>query len=405
MSDYISHIVEQSMGIAASVQPRIAPMFAPPSFSAFISLEDMMQQQPPASAAAEAEEAPITASSYLPENLAAPPPLPFIKAVQPQFLQDAGDIGRDDPLAGAINRPLRMEETLSQPQPRAERHSEQPSIQPLQNEPAPPSQALPIPEQETSRGAGLPRPRSTQSEQETSLPRPLLDNVVTRAGQAHAPTEPTKDGTPTRAGQAHAPTERVPDASEPASGVSALLSLASNQPMPVIPSMLPQPEIIARSDRGVQTRDSHPLDALVQQQSAFRPAPLLPGEVSPLASQSGEESARYAAGMASNERAPFAVLDESDELLSWQNSQKQSPAYGYDSNFASEPGAPQRLWARSGRRDDGANESEPVIRVSIGRVEVRATTSPAAPVMKRAASTAPALSLSDYLKRRKGGTS
>ncbi|HVB59566.1 MAG TPA: hypothetical protein VNE61_00105 [Ktedonobacteraceae bacterium] len=402
MSDYISHIVELSMGIAASVQPRIVPMFAPPSFFAFFSLEDMIQQQQlPASAAAEAEEAPITTSFYLPEILSAPPPLPLVKAVQPQSLQDAGDIGRDDPLAGAINRPLRMEETLSQSQPKAERHSEQPSVQPLQNEPAPPSQALPIPEQETSRGVGLPRPLSTQSEQETSrgvgLPRPRNHVIQKRAGQANIPKE--------RAGQAHAPTERVPDASEPASGVSALLSLASNQPMPVIPSMLPQPEIIARSDRGVQTRDSHPLDALVQQQSAFRPAPLLPGEVSPLASQSGEESARYAAGMASNERAPFAVLDESDELLSWQNSQKQSPAYGYDSNLASEPGAPQRLWTRSGRRDDDANESEPVIRVSIGRVEVRATTSPAAPVRKRAASTAPALSLSDYLKRRKGGTS
>ena len=39
-----------------------------------------------------------------------------------------------------------------------------------------------------------------------------------------------------------------------------------------------------------------------------------------------------------------------------------------------------------------------------GRVEVRATASPAVPVMKRAAPAAPALSLSDYLKRRKGGT-
>jgi hypothetical protein len=77
---------------------------------------------------------------------------------------------------------------------------------------------------------------------------------------------------------------------------------------------------------------------------------------------------------------------------------------GYNANPPPEPDADQRLLTTSSRRTADANESQPVIRVSIGRIEVRATTSPVAPATKRASSTAPALSLSDYLKRRKGGT-
>jgi hypothetical protein len=48
-----------------------------------------------------------------------------------------------------------------------------------------------------------------------------------------------------------------------------------------------------------------------------------------------------------------------------------------------------------------ANPSEPVVHVTIGRVEIRAVPAPPAP--KRAAPTKPALSLSDYLQRRGGG--
>ena len=49
-----------------------------------------------------------------------------------------------------------------------------------------------------------------------------------------------------------------------------------------------------------------------------------------------------------------------------------------------------------------AKSAEPVIHVTIGRVEVRAV--PAAPAPKRAAPSAPSLSLGEYLRRRDGGS-
>lgn len=50
----------------------------------------------------------------------------------------------------------------------------------------------------------------------------------------------------------------------------------------------------------------------------------------------------------------------------------------------------------------GAEKHEPIIRVNIGRIEVRAVTPPAIPRSKRARS-GPPLSLEDYLKQRNGG--
>ena len=147
---------------------------------------------------------------------------------------------------------------------------------------------------------------------------------------------------------------------------------------------------------------SHPLDALVQQQSTLYAASLLSGEISPSASQPDEENRRYTTEATGDERALFAVLDEKDELLSRHNPQRQLLAREYDGNPAPEPDAEQRPLTRSARRNEGANESAPLIRVSIGRVEVRAVTPPVLPPSKRAAPAAPALSLSDYLQRRKG---
>jgi hypothetical protein len=48
-----------------------------------------------------------------------------------------------------------------------------------------------------------------------------------------------------------------------------------------------------------------------------------------------------------------------------------------------------------------ANPAEPVVHVTIGRVEIRAVAAPAA--TKRSTQSKPALSLSDYLDRRSGG--
>jgi hypothetical protein len=58
------------------------------------------------------------------------------------------------------------------------------------------------------------------------------------------------------------------------------------------------------------------------------------------------------------------------------------------------PGTSQNLKA--------AEKPEPIIRVNIGRIEVRAATPPATPRSKRARA-GPPLSLEDYLKQRNGG--
>lgn len=481
MFDYLSHIVEQSMGIATSVQPLIAPIFAPTSFSSFLSLGDMMPQ-PADSAAIEEAEAPTTASPALPEILATLPPPALIKGVEPQSLRDTGDMGRDKPLTGAINGLLRMEEPLSRSLPKAERQSEQPAVQPLQREQAPPSQALPIPLSPWEKMPGSDNALAQQAslvEQpraEINLNRPVFlpEGLFTQRDQpivapilipttpeppAITPLQPVVQ--PDQSVSLHGKEAIMPDLSSLPSGQSLRVSegLASeaglpvstssvsdqsitvsrqsavspsplpNQPVPVIPSVPPQPEFIRRSNGSVQealataktdevtvadhvpsprkqpSRDSYPLDALVQQQSAFYPSPLLPGEISPPASQPGEENRRYVVGATGNERAPFAVLAEGGELLIRQNTQWQLLVHGYNDNLTSEPGEEQGLLTRSAPRDNGEHASEPLIRVSIGRVEVRTTTPPAAPVMKRAAATTPALSLSDYLKRRKGGSS
>ena len=55
------------------------------------------------------------------------------------------------------------------------------------------------------------------------------------------------------------------------------------------------------------------------------------------------------------------------------------------------------------RVDQGSSKSPPIIRVTIGRVEVRAVQSPA-PAPKQAKSRTPKLSLEDYLRKRTRGS-
>ena len=53
--------------------------------------------------------------------------------------------------------------------------------------------------------------------------------------------------------------------------------------------------------------------------------------------------------------------------------------------------------------DTMSHEPEPVIRVTIGRVDVRAVTPPPPPVQQKARQSNPTLSLDDYLRKRNGG--
>jgi hypothetical protein len=499
MSDYLFRVVEQSMGIAASVQPLIAPMFAPPSISPFTSLEDMMQQSP-AGALEEASGTSLAASQPAPEILSTLSPPTSIQADESQSLQDADtdrrgrlialsgnpptdtrDGSNAGLVADAINRPLRIEETLPQSQPKGARQSEQPAIQSVQDEPVISSQAPSISStprekmmdsdgtptqqkslitqprmesefyrpthlseellkeeppltEERSRGVGLPRPLPTKDKElplveersrGVGLPRPLptkeeeLPIAEERSRGVGLPRpQSSKYNTPTQVKQ-------IGQLKQVERAGKSFAPSPSTRVAQVTPSLLPQQAPIAQSDRSIQeinattktseaaisgdttapskrlSRDSHPLDVLVQQQSVLYPTPLLPGEISQSEGQTGKESRRYAIEATGSERVADTGLNDGEETSFQQNARRQSLARDYDRNLAPEPGAEQRLLTEASRRNDSANE--PVIRVSIGRVEVRATTSPPAPVTKRAAPAAPALSLSDYLQRRKGG--
>lgn len=65
--------------------------------------------------------------------------------------------------------------------------------------------------------------------------------------------------------------------------------------------------------------------------------------------------------------------------------------------------SPDRNMQRSGQYSVAASAPQPVIKVSIGRIDVRAITQPAAAKNNTAAK--PAMSLDDFLKKRSGGTS
>jgi hypothetical protein len=475
MSDYLSRIVEQSMGIAGSVQPLIAPIFAPPSFSAFLSLEDMMQQVP-AVTSEEAAETSITASQPSPEILSTLLPPASMQADASQSLQDADNDRRGRLIApaheqallppvvsggeapeGAINRPLRIEEILTQPEPKRARQSERPAIRPVQDEPVLSSRASSIsfsPREKMMDSDGTPVPRASQAEQpraESSLhePAPLPKRLSAEqaerdqttivlvqplAGEkfdkdAGLPIASNKYGVvepmwgEDRRPQGFARHDEWQADGRPQGFARHDEWQADGRPQgsPPIPTSAPAPtihevggrrdivgagvdavvgwgplwspvrlpnhndgivqemnataktsEAIIASDtappRKQPSHASHPLDALIQQQSALYPTPLLPGEIS----------------------------------LAEGNSRRPSPAREVSGDLASEPDKEQRLLTETNWRNDSANE--PAIRVSIGRVEVRATVAPAASVTKRAAPAAPALSLSDYLQRRKGGT-
>lgn len=196
-----------------------------------------------------------------------------------------------------------------------------------------------------------------------------------------------------------------------------------NQSMPSIPLVQPRPVLAAHDNGSVQevnvttktseaavssditaphkqpSYDFYPLDTLVQQQSALYLTPLLPGALSLPSEQTGKENRRDTGDAAGSERVSFAAPGERNELLP----RRPSPTQEVSGDQASEPGAEQNPSMASTRRDDSASELTPIIRVSIGRVEVRTTIAPAAPATKRAAPASPALSLRDYLQRRKGG--
>lgn len=489
MSDYFSHLVERSMGIAESVQPLIAPLFAPPSYSAFLSLDTMMRQPP---------------DSVAQEEITASPPLS-----------------------------LRIEEILSQP--KAEKQSEQPVAQPLQRESVQPTPAASLPlssREETTDSGNTFTPQASKTEQphvEGSLHKsaplperlsaeqaehdqatiipiqpPAQEAIIERNGQrgivgagvdeevgwgplwspdhspsvvagqdsvsspdrllsmitgqesvspsTHSPSmnaepQPTQsllslnDGASTWARQAQTTTESLIDDQRARVEQARQTPISMEMPMDEVRPRVEQTERVERNEQIRQvewaeqieraghitsfperlhaptekeqpinplprkslSRDSHPLDALVRQQSALYPAPLLPGELSLLASQSSKENRRDTGETADGERASFAAPDERNGSLTRRNSQRPSPAHEVPGDLAPEPGAEQNPPMISTRRDDGVNELAPIIRVSIGRVEVRATIAPAANAIKRAAPAAPAISLSDYLQRRKGG--
>ena len=409
MADFLTRMTQRTLGLLPVVQPIIASKFGSESMGA-----DMPGGLTPMNPFPDqAVEESFEDWEGVPERIPpAPAPLP----------QSVVSRGVRIPAAPVPGMPPSVASPQEQPPTSKVQQTKQSPIRPYEVQPL----------RETT-GGSLPSPLVPQPQTPSILePRQEMPQGAELPGREQTPPlpSPKHDPSPYRVGAGLAP----------ALGIEASTPTASTDPTtnPRRGQGKPSP----RSDVGTRSIASGTGEPLVPKQSGETPQiPQMPGASTQVvphksggknqgSSPSGEETSPLVPGQGQAQPVPYTKQDAnpyrvraglapalvSPALIPAALPSALSPTLVPESDLI-EPGFPSlypsvqtpRTGTTTARRISAAQLPEshksPTIRVTIGRIDVRAVppTPPASPAPTNSNRPRPALSLSDYLKQRKGG--
>jgi hypothetical protein len=398
MGDYLSNLVDKSLGQLPLVEPRPTPRFAPsPYFSGVAAQPDLA----PVAAVMAPGQPTTLLGDDLPTPVAADPPAAALLAPAPPQVQ------RRAPTA----QPLPPQEATG----RSGGLFEQATATPIGQAETPPRPLSPTTRTTARqvRQAATPAAESGPAAEGPALPALFAAPAARSAPQPRASAQRAPSGPHPLHDESAAAAETRPDQSKRAENLSQ--KPAAMSPPVIEPAPLPLYEFEQMAVRQTNI-DRLATIRVVQSQTAFPLAGAAHDQgqpdPTPPASALGHtlENVRLAAATdrmlsAPHERQPLsesaapdaATIDPHAESVN----SAQPPAPAIQPRWPVVPqvyAAPPT--ADSQRQELPTKPVQPTIRVTIGRVEVRATPPPPAPTRK--AARAPAMSLDDYLRSRRG---
>jgi hypothetical protein len=386
MSDFLTNLVEMAWGRAVVAQPQRLSRFEPAPYQAGLLGQKPVFPPAPVEEAAPEQQHDEPTDALVLVDRSAPAAEPRSPDQRPL---SATPVRRPRSTRGAIetvdgeSKPL---SSAAQPQATKRR----PAPLPVTAGAPEAADALQSPKEEES---SLQRPVANSASQ--SAPQPLSSSTTPAAQGAVAnQTAPAPVATPARRRAGAVLPARRPAAAD-AIGAHTMLSSNAERAATI------RPQRRSAAPAQVEEVEDHLQPPLIASPLAVAPAPLPPSRMEgrgdgDLITPAQDTSARQD-GVTNNSSQPGA-----------SSAQARPPAsrFTVTPQIAPMPGYEQRSEHFTPRIDDkpaiAASSTQPTIHVSIGRVEVRATPPPAAPVRKP--SSRPTLSLDDYLRGRKEGS-
>lgn len=355
MKGYLHNLLMRSMGVAETVQPRLASLFEPPVTTALT-----LERQPYAPVAEPVQDRYEDESSASPSSSEAERPAPL--SVQRAHLREdalsSTPVAYDAPPSFESERPSSTRIAVEKPQPVPLDTNRAAASQERHGTVLPPILSTPAPQREpqTRHDEGQP---ATQRETfvESSNPQPSLPAQLSRLAHAPLPAE----------------TIRVPERTTLAHSLQSTAEARETSP--------------AAYEKEEPRAASQPEAMIERVRSAVEETKTIIRKVS---ERTFERELLI-------ERSQVVLRDEHSTI---RDGTPERPA-----PLPLRPRVSQRAEERRTLPDEtqGERTPEPVIHVSIGRIEVRAVRKEARPQQQRTAAR-PAESLEDYLRQRaKGG--
>ncbi|KAF5414492.1 MAG: hypothetical protein C5S48_08840 [Candidatus Methanogaster sp.] len=400
MSDYLSRLVDRSLDRTEVIKPRLASFFEPSVQGAVFGTESGSER--------------LDVSSASDETVYDDPQSVWRSDQTPQLksaaLQPAGSGSQQTPSQSQLDMSRQASSSVS-PGVTAQSLGKTPQQRSSQDLPAPSGDETYV----VSPGAAAERSRSSAHEpaiQPHGKTQPRASEPLTEEGDMHPAR--MMDQTPQLKSAALQPagsgSQQTP--SQPRSGMTRQASSSSSvSPEVTAQSLEKTPQQKSSQDLSAPSDDEtyvvSPKAAAERSRSSAHEPAIQPITIEPSSSTSLEVTAQPSA----RKRAQH----ESDQEMLTPPSSGDGETYHLSSRVtaernrestrepASQPVAIERITSPEKTRMQVSEPAEPaVIRVTIGRIEVRATTPPLPPA-PRARPRGPALTLDDYLNKRNGG--
>ena len=437
MADFLTRMTQRTLGLLPVVQPIIASKYGSEAMGADLPGGLPSMNPFPDQAVEESFEDWEEVSERVPP---APAPLPPSVVPRGVRIPTAPVPGMSPSLASPQEQPSTPKVQQTKPAP-IRPHEVQPLREttggslPAPLVPKPQTPSILEPEREMPQGAELPGRRQTP-------PLPHTKPDPYRVGAGLAPALGIEASTPTASTDPTTNPHRGKGKPSSPSDVGTRF-IASKTGEPLVPAQSGEmPQIDQKLGVGMRSIASGTGEPLVPKQSGETPQiPQMPGASTQVvphkiggknqgSSPSGEETSPLVPGQGQAQPVPYTKQDAnpsrvraglapalvSPALIPAALPSALSPTLVPESDLI-EPGFPSlypsvQTWrtetTAAGRRTAAQlpeSHESPTIRVTIGRIDVRAVppTPPASPAPTNSNRPRPALSLSDYLKQRKGG--